>query len=179
MARALNKVHKQISKKRGGKTNTLHENSRDAKRLRSAGAREEKLQRVMDAAVKSNQVYVDRVAWFKSALEGSVGALSEEEMHLLTQSYIDRDDEQLEEAQQQRRPGRPPSKLEEQIKQRKEAEEREFRGGFWVPDLRNEASRSKVEKWGGDWSGLNTLTFVRVVKSGEVKPSSFPPKGLS
>ncbi len=94
-------------------------------------------------------------------------------------SYIDRDDEQLEEAQQQRRPGRPPSKLEEQIKQRKEAEEREFRGGFWVPDLRNEASRSKVEKWGGDWSGLNTLTFVRVVKSGEVKPSSFPPKGLS
>ncbi len=57
MARALNKVHKQISKKRGGKTNTLHENSRDAKRLRSAGAREEKLQRVMDAAVKSNQVY--------------------------------------------------------------------------------------------------------------------------
>lgn len=106
MARALNKVHKQISKKRGGKTNTLHENSRDAKRLRAAGAREEKLQRVMDAAVKSNQVYgmptlrellcaaadqdartVDRVAWFKSALEGSVGALSEEEMHLLTQRY--------------------------------------------------------------------------------------------
>jgi translation machinery-associated protein 16 len=106
MARALDKVHKKISKKRGGKSNTLHENSRDAQRLRSAGAREEKLQRVMDAATRSNRVYgmltlreflctgadqdahtVDRVAWFKSALEGSVGALSEEEMHLLTQRY--------------------------------------------------------------------------------------------
>ena len=57
MARALSKVQKQISKKRGGKPTALHENSRDAKRLRRAGAREEKLARLMDAAVKANQVY--------------------------------------------------------------------------------------------------------------------------
>lgn len=57
MARSLNKVHKQIAKKKGGKTNSLHENSRDAKRLRAAGAREEKLHRIMDAALKSNQIY--------------------------------------------------------------------------------------------------------------------------
>lgn len=57
MARALNKVHKKISKKRGGKLNSLHENSRDAGRLRAAGAREDKLSRMMDAAVRANQVY--------------------------------------------------------------------------------------------------------------------------
>ncbi|KAK4936537.1 translation machinery-associated protein 16 [Elasticomyces elasticus] len=179
MARALSKVHKQISKKRNGKTNNLHENSRDAKRLRAAGAREEKLNKMMDAAVKQNQVYVIRVAWFKSALEGSVGAVSDEELHLLTQSFIDREDEQLAEAQQQRRPGRPPSKLEEQIKLRKDSEEREFRGGLWVPELRTQESRSKLERWNGEWDGLNTLEFVRVVRNGEIKPSSFPPKGLS
>ncbi|EHY58753.1 uncharacterized protein HMPREF1120_06756 [Exophiala dermatitidis NIH/UT8656] len=198
MARSLGKVQKQISKKRGGKPNSLHENSRDARRLRTAAAREEKLSRMMDAAVRANQVYgdydlaspcpvrrsnqcfkVDRVAWFKSAIEGSVGSLSDEEMHVLTQSFIDREDEQLAEARAQRRPGRPPTKLEDQITLRKDAEAREFRGGFWVPELRNEQSRAKLERWAGEWGGLNTLDFVRVVKSGTIKPSSFPPKGLS
>lgn len=94
-------------------------------------------------------------------------------------SFIDREDEQLAEAQQRRRPGRPPSKLEEQIKQRKDSDEREFRGGLWIPELRTQESRFKLEKWTGEWDGLNTLEFVRVVKNGEIKPSSFPPKGLS
>ncbi|EXJ73794.1 uncharacterized protein A1O5_03556 [Cladophialophora psammophila CBS 110553] len=179
MARSLNKVQKQISKKRGGKLNALHENSRDAKRLRRAGAREEKLGRLMDAAARANQVYVDRVAWFKSALEGSSGPLTDEEMQVLTQSFIDREDEELAEAKQQRRPGRPPTKVEEKISQRKEVEDREFRAGFWIPELRNGESRSKVERWAGEWGGLNTLDFVRVIKSGDIKPSSFPPKGLS
>lgn len=57
MAKSLDKVHKKISKKRGGKPNSLHENSRDAQRLRTASAREDKLSRLMDAAAKSNQIY--------------------------------------------------------------------------------------------------------------------------
>ena len=57
MARSLNKVQKQISKKRGGKPNALHENSRDARRLRQAGAREEKLARLLNAATRANQLY--------------------------------------------------------------------------------------------------------------------------
>ncbi|KIW68886.1 hypothetical protein PV04_04800 [Phialophora macrospora] len=179
MARALNKVQKQISKKRGGKTNALHENSRDAKRLRRAGAREEKLARLMDAAVRANYVYVDRVAWFRTAIEGSSGPLTDDEMHVLTQSFIDREDDELAEARQERRPGRPPTKAEERISQRKEAEEREFRAGFWVPELRTEESRSKVEKWAGEWGGLNTLDFIRIVKGGDIKPSNFPPKANS
>lgn len=135
--------------------------------------------------------------WFKTALAGSSGSLSDDEMHILTQrcvdcislslagslidcySFIDREDEELAEAKQQRRPGRPPTKTEERISQRKEAEEREFRAGFWVPELRNEDSRSKVERWAGEWGGLNTLDFVRVVKAGDIKTSSFPPKALS
>jgi translation machinery-associated protein 16 len=57
MARALAKVQKHISKKKKGKLNSLHENSRDAQRLRTAGAREDKLARIMDAAARSNQNY--------------------------------------------------------------------------------------------------------------------------
>jgi hypothetical protein len=57
MARSLDKVHKKVAKKKGGKMDSLHVNSRDAKRLRAASAREEKLSRLMDAAARANQVY--------------------------------------------------------------------------------------------------------------------------
>lgn len=98
---------------------------------------------------------------------------------LTIHSFIDREDEELAEAKAQRRPGRPASKQEDQITQRKDAEEREFRSGFWVPDLRNDDCRQKLERWAGSWAGLNTMDFVRIVKEGEIKASSFPPKGLS
>ncbi|RMZ85450.1 hypothetical protein DV737_g838, partial [Chaetothyriales sp. CBS 132003] len=179
MARALQKVTKTISKKRGGKTNTLHQNSRDAQRLRRAGAREDKLSRLLDAATRANQVYVDRVAWFKAAIEGSSGPLSDDEMRLLTEGFIAREDDELAEIQREKRPGRPPSKAEERILDKKDAETREYKGGFWVPDLRDEEGRGSLERWAGEWSGLNSLTFVRIVKDGAIKPSSFPPKGLS
>lgn len=57
MAKALYKVQKQISKKRAGKGNALHVNSRDAQRLRAAGAREDKLSKLVTAANRANQSY--------------------------------------------------------------------------------------------------------------------------
>jgi translation machinery-associated protein 16 len=57
MAKALYKVQKQISKKRVGKGSALHVNSRDAQRLRAAGAREDKLSKLVTAANRANQSY--------------------------------------------------------------------------------------------------------------------------
>ncbi|ETN45426.1 uncharacterized protein HMPREF1541_09257 [Cyphellophora europaea CBS 101466] len=179
MPRSLGKVQKHISKKRGGKPTALHQNSRDAQRLRRAGAREDKLARIFDAATRTNQVYVDRVAWYRSALEGSTGPLTEEELHVLTQTFIGREDEELAEAKAERRPGRPPSKVEERINDRKDTEEKEYKAGFWIPDLRDQEGRDKLEKWSGDWAGLNTLSFIRITNGGGVQTSKFPPKGMS
>ena len=57
MAKALHKVQKQISKKRGGKPTSLHENSRDSQRLRRAVAREDKLAKLFAAATRANHTY--------------------------------------------------------------------------------------------------------------------------
>lgn len=56
MAKNLYKVQKKISKKRG-KLGTLHENSRDSKRLQAAGAREDKLSRVAAVTNKARLGY--------------------------------------------------------------------------------------------------------------------------
>ncbi len=103
------------------------------------------------------------------------------ESHLRTDfwSYIARDDEVLANLTAQRRAGRPPSSQEDRLRQRIESEEAEYRSGFWVPDLRDEDGRSKLQRWTGEWSALNALKFVRIALSGGIKLSSFPPRGRS
>lgn len=129
-------------------------------------------------------------------METSSGALSDEDLHDLTKryvfyttciaglltdsfSYVQRDDDELATLKAQRRKGRPPSTDEERLTQMIDSEQREFRGGFWIPDLRDENGRLKLENWSGDWAGMNSLKFVRVVETGAIRPSSFPPKGQS
>jgi translation machinery-associated protein 16 len=63
MVKALHKVQKQISKKRGGKPTSLHENSRDSLRLRAAGAREDKLAKLLAAATRANQIYGQSITY--------------------------------------------------------------------------------------------------------------------
>lgn len=53
-SKSFGKVQKQISKKRGGKPNALHQNSRDAKRLQRAGKRDDKL----DEAKRNRMLHV-------------------------------------------------------------------------------------------------------------------------
>ena len=54
MPKSLAKVQKKITKKKGN-SNSLHENSRDAQKLRRAGARSEKLDKLAAARAKANQ----------------------------------------------------------------------------------------------------------------------------
>lgn len=179
MARALQKVQKAISKKRGGKTTALHENSRNAQRLRAAGAREDKLARIMSAAAKSNQVYVDRVAWFQELVRDNEEPLSDAEVEQAVTDFIGRQDEELAELKAAQRPGRPRSKGEELIQNRIDVEMGQFKAGFWAPEMRDAESLDKLKRWGGQWGGLGTLKFVRVTKDSDIKPSTFPPKALS
>lgn len=55
MPSKLSKVHKHISKKKGAHFNSLHENSRDAQRLRRAGARDDRVNRMSAVKEKHNR----------------------------------------------------------------------------------------------------------------------------
>lgn len=79
----------------------------------------------------------------------------------------------------ERRPGRPSSNREDLLKQKIATEDREFDTGFWIPDMHDVANRKQLQIWNGEWSALNTLRFVRVTRTGEIKESSFPPSKFS
>ncbi|KAJ5572931.1 hypothetical protein N7450_009915 [Penicillium hetheringtonii] len=155
-SRTLQKVHKHISKKRGV-VDSLHENSRDARRLRRAGHRDDRLSRHNTITMRARQPYgKDLFLW-----------------------YIYRDSEEIAQLKQERRKGRPPSKREEVLGQRTETEEKEFKTGFWVPDLTEMDVLLALKHWNGEWSGLSPLKFVRMLQGGEKRESTFPPKGMS
>ncbi|CAL5866250.1 uncharacterized protein PFLUO_LOCUS457 [Penicillium psychrofluorescens] len=178
MAKTLQKVHKKISKKRG-KVDSLNENSRDAQRLRRAGARDDRLSRHAKTTIKGRQPYMERIGHLYDAVQDTEKPLSDQEMAELIDQYINRDADEIEQLQQERRKGRPPSKREETLKLRTDTEEGEFRTGFWMPDLGDGDVLAGLKSWNGDWSGLSTLKFVRFTKDGGKQTSSFPPKGMS
>lgn len=71
MPKSLAKVQKHISKKRGA-IEALHENSRDAKLLRRAGTRDDRVARVSAAMARGRQSYGKGTAGRASILRPSL-----------------------------------------------------------------------------------------------------------
>lgn len=63
MPKSLAKVQKRVARKKGN-SHSLHENSRDAQKLRRAGARSEKLERLAAVRAKANQHHRERFEYF-------------------------------------------------------------------------------------------------------------------
>jgi len=55
MANTLEKTRKQISKKKGGNMNSLHQNSRDSKRLHKAKIRDDRLEKMASEKKKKDK----------------------------------------------------------------------------------------------------------------------------
>ncbi|PYH98255.1 translation machinery-associated protein [Aspergillus ellipticus CBS 707.79] len=178
MPKTLSKVHKHIAKKRGA-VEALHEFSRDARRLRKANARDDRVARVSANMSRGRQTYVDRIAYFYETVPKDAEAMSEDEMKDLVARYINRSVPEIEQLQSERRKGRPPTKREEALVERTDVENKEFKTGFWMPDFSDRSVILSLGSWNGDWSGLSTMKFIRITKDGGKQVSAFPPKGMS
>lgn len=179
MPSKLNKVQKHVNKKKGNKVNTLHENSRDAKRLRNAGARDERVARTTATREKVNRQWLDRVAFFQDKLPETLHPLDVVAIQELVGQFLNRHEDELVALKQERRPGRPPSNRQALLEQQLKIEAQEYESGFWMPDLRDVETLEKLDAWKGEWLGLGNLRFVRVEQNGHVKESQFPPRGAS
>jgi translation machinery-associated protein 16 len=184
MPKSFTKVQKHIVKKKG-KITALNPNSRDSRSLLRAGARDEKVSRLAAVREKANRPYLQRVKFLQERLgEESRGdnksPLELVEIHKLIQAYIARSDKELEIQRAERRAGRPKSSREELLAKQKEAEEKEYDAGFWLPNLSDAETLVFLREWNGEWVALNGgMKFERVKKDGERQGSIFPPKGNS
>lgn len=179
MPSKLNRVQKHVTKKKGAKINALHENSRDAQRLRRAGARDERVSKLTATREKQNRPWLDRVAFFQERLPETLHPLDLAQIKELVREFLSRHDAELAQLKAERRPGRPPSNRQSLLEQQIKQEALEFESGFWLPNLQDEETLVKLEAWRGEWFALAPVRFVRVAKDGGVKESQFPPRGAS
>lgn len=125
---------------------------------------------------------VQRITFLQSCLPPSPAALTPYDppsIQTLLSLFLARFDDELATLKAERRPGRPPVTREVAITQQLEADAKEYVSGLWIPDLREEETLFTLRNWDGDWAGLNNMKFVRVMRDGEVRGSSFPPTGQS
>ncbi|KAK4131464.1 hypothetical protein BT67DRAFT_156224 [Trichocladium antarcticum] len=179
MAKTLEKARKAISKKRSGTIDALHQNSRDSKRLHRAQIRDERLEKLASTKRKHDKPLLRRVRFFRHA----VSELGNQPLELkVIQSkiheYVHQYDEEYEAEKKTRRAGRPSSTKEDLLKMKITALEKEYRDGFYMPDLSTEQNIGMVNRFDGSWTFLNSLAWVKISEAGVVKPSSFPPQGL-
>ncbi|VUC30578.1 unnamed protein product [Clonostachys rosea] len=200
MPSTLEKTRKQISKKRNGVINALHEKSRDSFRLHKASVRDQRLDKLAAARNKKEQPIAERVKFFQKALKRSRSEVLDlttvqDEIHKFIQQYVKEHDS----LKKSRRPGRPASTREDLLKNKIAALQAEYDQGFAVPDVINAEGASilssgedplseetttpsdegEVEVATIPWSKVTTIPWIKVTRAGQARPADFPTKGLN
>ncbi|KAI0828800.1 translation machinery-associated protein 16 [Hypoxylon sp. FL0890] len=177
MPKSFDKTRKAIAKKKGA-IDSLHQYSRDSKRLHRAQVRDEKLEKIAASRKKNERPYLERATFFQEAIrQNGEQPLQMDVIQELIKTFVHQHDEELNEMKKTRRPGRPASAKEDLLKVKIDKLQKEYQNGFLVPVLDTEENVKLLGRWEGSWSYLTTLKWVRVSSAGQVQPSSFPPRG--
>ncbi|KAI1344408.1 translation machinery-associated protein 16 [Xylariaceae sp. FL0016] len=177
MPKTLERTRKAIAKKKGT-VESLHQYSRDSKRLHRAAVRDEKLEKIASSRKKHDQPYIERAAFFQEAVKLNEGQpFKTDTIKELINTYVHQYDDELSELKKARRPGRPASAKEDLLKVKIGSLQKEYQTGFLVPILDDEDNVALLGRWEGSWSYLTTLKWARITIEGSKQSSSFPPKG--
>ncbi|KAI1398405.1 translation machinery-associated protein 16 [Hypoxylon fuscum] len=177
MPKTLERTRKAIAKKKGP-IESLHQYSRDSKRLHRAQVRDEKLEKIAASRKKSDKPYLERATFFQEAVKQNEGQpLEIDTIQELIKTFVHQHDEELSEMKKTRRAGRPASAKEDLLKLRIDRLQKEYQNGFLLPVLDNEENATLLHRWEGSWSYLTTLKWARISSAGSVQNSSFPPRG--
>ncbi|KAH3671051.1 hypothetical protein OGAPHI_000762 [Ogataea philodendri] len=165
MAKSLTSVTRKLKPSK-----LLHPKGRKARLVSRATLRDEKLAKKkaihqdrkseeLQIVTYFQQVICDNEEWSgKPTFEPS-------EIHAFIQTFIARDDDELEQLRAERRPGRPATKRQDLLEQRKAKESHMYETGWSIPDLQNKTTVELLRNWNGDRGSLTALTFKTVKKS--------------
>ena len=80
----------------------------------------------------------------------------------ITDNFLTRHNDELQELKADRRPGRPPHKRELELKEIIAKELQEYNEGFEVPDLTSATNVKLLRDWQGDPQALPLFRMVRI-----------------
>lgn len=162
LAHNLNKVTKNLSKSTG----QMHVKGRKFKQLNRATLRDQKIttkklkhQEQKDRELAGIQFMKDRVYEYP---DQEVFLL--EQMKSFIEDYIGRNDEELKQLKDERRPGRPATSRQLHLEVVIGDEKQVYSTGFKIPDLSNKETVERVKLWNGTSGGTTVMKFIHVSK---------------
>lgn len=159
-AKSISKVSKQIKQKKG----PLHPKGRKAKMLARASLREQKinLTKLHHAEYKDMELLI--VRFFQDAITAGeyadLKSFKISDMKIFIEAFIDRDNEELEEMRNERRPGRPSTKKQDLLENRIKKEKHQYLTGWSVPNLTDVDTVELLRKWKGDQGGVTVIKHI-------------------
>ncbi|PWN29466.1 hypothetical protein BDZ90DRAFT_230337 [Jaminaea rosea] len=141
-----------------------HPKSRRAHQLERVALRDVKLSSRKTERNRAVEHRVERILALLLLLPDEIPCLPDlPALHTFMEaSFLTRRDAELEEEVAKRRPGRPPSKQEVELKEVIAAERREYMEQMEVPDLLHEENVKLMRQWEGDAQALGLYRFVRI-----------------
>ncbi|GMF62663.1 unnamed protein product [[Candida] boidinii] len=82
------------------------------------------------------------------------------DMKIFIEAFIDRDNEELEEMRNERRPGRPSTKKQDLLENRIKKEKHQYLTGWSVPNLTDADTVELLRKWKGDQGGVTVIKHI-------------------
>lgn len=113
---------------------------------------------------RSSNAKVDRLSTLILMLPDDIDALPDlSAVHaFVTENFLTRHDDELNELRSERRPGRPPHKREIELKEVIAKEKQEYKDGFEIPDLTSTTNVKLLREWQGDPQALPLFRMVRI-----------------
>ncbi|KAJ1028359.1 hypothetical protein NDA16_001529 [Ustilago loliicola] len=155
------KISERSIKKKSGPT---HPFSRRATQLARVAHRKDKLNQAKSVRSRSTNAKVDRLSTLILMLPDDTDALPDlAAVHsFVTENFLTRHNDELQELKADRRPGRPPHKRELELKEIIAKELQEYNEGFEVPDLTSTTNVKLLRDWQGDPQALPLFRMVRI-----------------
>lgn len=150
-------------KKIKGKKEQAHPNSRKSHQIQRAALRDERITAQGITKQKEQMKWINRYGFFKVITTTNPGAVySEPEVRSLIETYLGRNDSELQSLVETRRPGRPKSTRQDLLERTKELERSEYESGFKVPVMDDVLNLEELRHWKGDVGGLQKVRLCLV-----------------
>ncbi|KAK9248754.1 translation machinery-associated protein 16 [Lipomyces tetrasporus] len=165
IAKSLKKVEQKLKKR-----SAVHPKARKFKQLNKASLREAKINKRKQEREMTRDAQVLRMKFIRAAVDRPQNmtkeVFTEDEIKIIIQEFISRDDAELEQLKSTRRPGRPASARQDALQTRRDFEVSEFSTGFYMPDLLDKQTVELFREWNLEHSGIGLLKFIRIAKEG-------------
>ncbi|EGV60577.1 translation machinery-associated protein 16 [Yamadazyma tenuis] len=162
LAHNLKKVSKSVASSKG----SVHIKGRNFKKLNRATLRDRKLtnRKAEHLEQKQNELMIIKYIQeeVKQASDQEVFGL--DSMKSYIENFLSRFDDEVEQLQGERRPGRPASARQQILEQLIQSEKSNYVSGIKVPNLSDKLTVDLLRKWNGTIGGVTAFKYINVYR---------------